>query len=162
MTPEDGLKPPDDAEKSLGEIVADVSEKVSLLVRQEIALAKTEVQDKVSALAKGAAVVAAAGFFLLLALIYFLTALAWLLSDLYGSSAASIWLGFLTVFAILAALGGVGAFLGIRWVKRGAPPTPDLAIEEAKRTREELEQQKVERDQVDRTLEKGDRLWGRR
>ena len=43
-----GPTPPDDASKSLGDIVADVSEKASLLVRQEIELAKAEVSDKVS------------------------------------------------------------------------------------------------------------------
>jgi hypothetical protein len=46
----------------------------------------------------------------------------------------------------------------MRLFKKGAPPTPDLAIEEAKKTRAELEGQKVERDQVGRTLEKGEEL----
>ena len=41
----DGLPPKDDAGKSLGEIVAEVSEKASLLVRQEIELAKAVVTD---------------------------------------------------------------------------------------------------------------------
>ena len=44
-----------------------------------------------------------------------------------------------------AALAGLLAF---RWLKNGSPPTPDLAIEEAKKTREELEHQSIERDQV--------------
>ena len=43
--------------------------------------------------------------------------------------------------------------MAFRLVKKGAPPTPDLAIEEAKRTRAALEQQKVERDQVGRSLD---------
>ena len=49
MTP-----PPHDADKSLGEVVAEVSEKASLLVREEIALAKAEVTSKVKTLGKGA------------------------------------------------------------------------------------------------------------
>jgi hypothetical protein len=40
--------------------------------------------------------------------------------------------------------------------KRGAPPTPDLAIEEAKRTRAELEAQTIQRDQLERSLERGE------
>ena len=47
----------------------------------------------------------------------------------------------LAAVAVLA-LSGAGA-LGVRWLKGGSPPTPDLAIEEAKRTREMLDQQKA-------------------
>ena len=36
----DGLPPQDNADKSLGEIVAEVSEKASQLVREEVELAK--------------------------------------------------------------------------------------------------------------------------
>jgi hypothetical protein len=42
--------------------------------------------------------------------------------------------------------------------KRGAPPTPELAIEEAKRTRAELEAQTIQRDQVSRSLERGEEV----
>ena len=42
--------------------------------------------------------------------------------------------------------------------RSGAPPTPDLAIEQAKATRAELEAQKIQRDQVKRTLEKGEEV----
>ncbi len=55
------------ADKSLGEIVQEVSEKASLLVRQEIDLAKAEVGEKVSSLGKGAGIAAAAGTFLFFA-----------------------------------------------------------------------------------------------
>ena len=55
MSPGDGLPPKDTAEKSLGDIVTDVSDKATLLVREEIELAKAEVTQKVSSLGKGAA-----------------------------------------------------------------------------------------------------------
>jgi hypothetical protein len=45
-----------------------------------------------------------------------------------------------------------------RLFKRGSPPTPELAIEEARRTRAELEAQKIQRDQVARGLERGEEL----
>ena len=51
--------PPQTAEKNLGDIVSEVSEKASLLVRQEIDLAKAEVTDKVTKLARGAGIAAA-------------------------------------------------------------------------------------------------------
>jgi Putative Actinobacterial Holin-X, holin superfamily III len=42
----DGTPPRQDADKSIGEIVAEVSEKASLLVRQEVELAKAEMGEK--------------------------------------------------------------------------------------------------------------------
>ena len=158
MTPGDGTEPQESAEKSLGAIVAEVSEKASLLVREEIELAKAEISDKISKLTKGVIVGIVAGFFALLALLYLLTALSWFFSDLYGEVGTEIWQGFLTTFGILVLLGVVFGLLALRWLKRGSPPTPDLAIEEAKRTREQLERQSVERDQVERSLEKGEEV----
>jgi uncharacterized membrane protein YqjE len=125
------------AEKSLGDVVGDVSTKASLLVREEIELAKTEIAEKVSKLAKGGAVAGAAGVFAVFALIYFFEALAWFFNDLLNVENA-YWAGFLIVFGILMALAAVAGGIGIRWIKKGSPPTPDLAIEEAKRTRAEI------------------------
>jgi len=150
----DGSRPPDTADKSLGDIVGEVSEKASLLIREEIELAKAEIRDKVSKLARGAGVGIAAGVFLLFAFIVFLQALAWFINDLLDVETA-IWAGFGIVTGILVLLAGLAGLLAVRWLKHGAPPTPELAIEEAKRTREELERQSIERDQVPRTLDKG-------
>jgi hypothetical protein len=126
------------AEKSLGDVVGDVSTKASLLVREEIELAKTEIAEKVSSLAKGGAVASAAGIFAVFALIYFFQALAWFFNDLLDVIGTSPWIGFLIVFGILIAFAGLAGWLGIRWIKKGSPPTPALAIEEAKRTRAEI------------------------
>ena len=73
------------------------------------------------------------------------------IADLYGNGPSDIWLGYLSSFGVLVALAGLAGFLALRWIKRGSPPTPDLAIEEAKRTREELERQSIERDQLERS-----------
>ena len=126
------------AEKSLGDVVNDVSTKASLLVREEIELAKSEIAEKAKTLAKGSAVAGAAGVMAVFALIYFFAALAWFLNDLFDTVTTSPWIGFLIVFGFLILLAGVAAMMGFRWIKRGAPPTPDLAIEEAKRTRAEI------------------------
>jgi hypothetical protein len=127
------------AERPLGEIVADVSQKASLLVREEIALAKAEVSDKLGKLGKGAAVAGAGAVFLVFGLIYALFGLAFLINDALGQD-HNIWLGFFIVTALLLVLGGIAIALAIRFFKRGAPPTPDLAIEEARRTRADLEE----------------------
>jgi uncharacterized membrane protein YqjE len=152
-----GVPPKEDAEKGLGEIVAEVSEKASLLVRQEIELAKAEIGQKVSKLTKGAVVGVAAGVFGIFGITMLFHTLAWFLNDLFNWD-TSLWAGFLIVTAGLFVLAGLAALLALRLFKKGAPPTPDMAIEEARKTRAELEAQKIERDQVDRSLEKGEEL----
>ena len=137
MTGGDGI-PPGTAEKSLGEIVSEVSEKASLLVREEIELAKAEVTQKVTRLGKGAAVGAAAGVFLFFAFVIFLHAVAWFFVDLLDLT--SIWIGFLITTGILVLLGVLAGLLALRFFKAGTPPTPELAIEEARKTREALEE----------------------
>jgi hypothetical protein len=148
MTPGNGFKPHEDADKSLGEIVSEVSEKASLLVREEIELAKAEITQKVSRLGKGAAIGAAAGVFAFFAFVVFLHALSWFFVDLFDWD--TVWPGFLMTAGLLLLLGALAGFLAYRLFKKGSPPTPELAIEEAKRTRAAFEQQKVERDQLER------------
>jgi len=136
------------ADKSLGDVVTEVTEKASLLVREEIELAKAEVSQKVTKLGKGAAALAAAGVLAVFALIYLFHALAWFFNDAFDWN--TVWPGYLLTFAVIVAIGAIAGFLGVRWLKGGSPPTPDLAIEEAKRTREMLDQQRVQRDQLTR------------
>jgi uncharacterized membrane protein YqjE len=141
---------PPSADKNLGEIVAEVSEKASLLVRQEIELAKAEVTGKLSKLTRGAAVGAAAGVFAIFGITMFFHGLAWFFNDLFDWN-NDLWAGFALVTAILFLLALLAAFLAFRLVKKGSPPTPDLAIEEAKKTRAQFEAQSIERDQLERS-----------
>jgi uncharacterized membrane protein YqjE len=152
-----GVPPKKDADKDLGEIVAEVSEKASLLVRQEVELAKAEITDKFTKLGRGAAIGAAAGVFAIFGITMLFHTLAWLLDDLFNWD-TSVWAGFLIVTLALFLLAGLAAFIAARLFKKGAPPTPDMAIEEARKTRADLEAQKIERDQVGRSLEKGEEL----
>ena len=126
------------AEKPLGDLVNDVSSKASLLIREEIELAKAEISEKVTSLAKGSGIAIAAGVFVVFALIYFFEAVAWFLNDLFDTVNTSPWLGFVIVFGFLMILAAIAGLIGVRWIKRGAPPTPEMAIEEAKRTRAEI------------------------
>jgi uncharacterized membrane protein YqjE len=141
---------PPGADKNLGEIVSEVSEKASLLVRQEIELAKAEVTSKVSKLTRGAAVAAAAGVFLIFGITMFFHGLAWFFNDLFDWN-NDLWAGFALVTAILFLLAILAGFLAFRLFKKGAPPTPDMAIEEAKKTRAQFEAQSIERDQLERS-----------
>jgi hypothetical protein len=125
----------DQQTSELGKAIQEVSEKASLLVREEIALAKAELSEKISGLVKGAAVGAAAGVFILAGLIYFLHFLALLIAELLGDT---VWLGYLIVAGALFLFGGLAGFMAARFLKKGTPPTPQMAIEEGKLIKETL------------------------
>ena len=132
-----GTRPPGSADKALGEIVTDVTAKATFLVKEEIELAKAEVTTKATRLAKGGGFFAGAGVLAVFALIYFFIFLALGISDWFG---LKVWVGFLIVTLLLFITVGVLALLGVRFVKKGSPPTPDMAIEEAKLTRAAIEE----------------------
>jgi hypothetical protein len=116
----------------LARAVQDVTERAQILVREEIELAKAEVATKVSKLAKGAAIGAAAGIFLFFSLIYFLNAASWFVWKLVrGDGTDNFYLGFLIVAGAIFILGILAGLIAARLLKKGAPPTPAMAIEEA-------------------------------
>jgi uncharacterized membrane protein YqjE len=119
----------------LGQAIQDVTDKASLLIREEIELAKTEVMEKVTKLIKGAVVGIVAGIFAVFGLVYLLHAAAWALWQLIGGT-DDFWIGFLIVAVVLFLLGALAGFIAARFVKRGAPPTPQMAIEEGKLIKE--------------------------
>ena len=116
--------------ENIATAVTEVSERVTLLIREEIELAKAEVTQKVTKLARGAAIGAAAGVFGIFAFIYFLTTVAWLLNQVLGSE----WLGFLIVLVLLLALTGAGGLIAYRLLRVGAP-MPTMAIDGAQKIR---------------------------
>jgi predicted lipid-binding transport protein (Tim44 family) len=120
----------------LARAIQDVTEKAQLLVREEIALARAEVTDKVGKLARGAAVGAAAGVFLIGFLIMLMHALAWAIWSILSDSSGSIWLGFAILALLLLILAAVAGLVAYRFVRRGTPPTPQMAIEEAQLIRQ--------------------------
>jgi uncharacterized membrane protein YqjE len=127
--------PEDD--RGVGELVFDVSERVSSLVREEFELAKTEVIEKVTQLVRGSVVGAAAGLFAFLGLILFMHFFAWLLNDLFFGD--NIWAGFLVEAVLFFAIAAIAGLVAYRAVQAGAPPVPEMAIEEGKRIRQTLE-----------------------
>lgn len=120
---------------SFGTAVTEVSERMSLLVREEIELAKAEVMVKVMSIARGAAAVAAGAVFGVFAVIFALLAAGWGIDDALVSGVSNIWIGFAIVFGVLGVL-ALGAFV-FAWRKLtvGAP-MPKMAIDEAKKIRE--------------------------
>jgi len=122
-----GAKVPEDM--SVGELVFEVSDRASVLIREEIELAKTEVTEKVNRLLRGSVAGLAAGIFALLALFLLMHGFAWLLNDLVFNN---FWAGFFVEAGIFLLIGAGAGLFAWRSFKRAAPPTPDMAIEEAK------------------------------
>lgn len=133
--------------ENIARAVTEVSEKVSVLVREELELAKAEVTQKVTSIAKGAVAVAAGAVFGVFAVIFALMTLAWGIDAIVVSGAGDIWIGFIAVFGALIVL-TIAAFLfAWRKLKVGAPK-PDMAIDEAKRIRETVAVKPAEAEKV--------------
>jgi uncharacterized membrane protein YqjE len=124
--------------KAIADAVNEISERASLLVREEIELAKAEVSHKLGRLAKGAVVGGAAGVFAIFGVVLLVEGLAWLAWWALPVSSGKIFWGFFLVAAVLFLLGGFAGLLAARLFKSSAPPMPAMAIEEARKTREEL------------------------
>ncbi|MGN6187968.1 MAG: phage holin family protein [Conexibacter sp.] len=119
---------------TLADAVTQVSERASLLVREEIELAKAEMAVKARKLAVGAVVGIVAGVFFLTALFFLLNAAAWGTYLIFGGTA--YWAGFAIVAGVLFILGVLAGGLAYRALRRGTPPAPTMAIDEAKKIRD--------------------------
>ena len=120
--------------ENLARAVTEVSERVAVLIREEIELAKAETVEKITSLARGALAVAAGAVFGLFALVVGLSALAWGLDAILTDSAGDIWIGFVIVVGVLVFLMVIAFIFAWRKLKVGAP-TPKMAIDEAKKIR---------------------------
>jgi uncharacterized membrane protein YqjE len=129
--------PQSQEDRSVSELVFDVAEKSSSLVREEIELAKTEISEKVGKLLRGSVVGVAAGIFAFLALILIMEGVAWLLAEEVFDGNA--WPGFFVEAALFLLIAAAAGFIAYRAVQAGAPPVPEQAIEEAKLTKATLE-----------------------
>ena len=131
------------ADVKVGQAIQEVSERAQILVREEIELAKAEVTEKVSSLVKGAVVGIVAGIFAVIGLLFLLHGLAWLIYYLLFPDGTYFW-GFFVVAGVLFLFGALAGFLATRAFKRGSPPKPELAIDEAKRIRETVKSEHPE------------------
>ncbi len=123
-----------DDQQTIAQAITDISERATLLVREEIELAKAEVTQKVTKLVKGAIVGIVAGVFFLVGLLFLLDSAAWGAYKIVGGT--DYWAGFLIVAGALFVLGVLAGILAYRAVRSGAPPVPSMAIDEAKKIRE--------------------------
>lgn len=125
--PPPGGPPSDAREKPIGELLKQLSEQTSTLVRQEIELAKAEVTDKGKKAGIGAGFLAGAGLLALLAL-GALTAFFILLLD----GALANWLAALVVTLVYLAIAGVLGLMGKKKLQEAGPPVPEQTVQTVK------------------------------
>jgi Putative Actinobacterial Holin-X, holin superfamily III len=111
------------SEKSLGELVATATKDLSLLVSQEVALAKAELKKEVAHAGKGAGMLGGAGFLGLFALIFLSISLAYAISW-FGIGLG--W-GFFIVGMLYLVVAGVLALLGKKQLSKVGPPEKTIA-----------------------------------
>ena len=114
-------------ERPIGELLKQLSQETTTLVRQELELAKAEMAEKGKKAGKGAGMFGGAGVVGLLAL-GALTAALILALD----TAMDGWLAALAVGLVYAAVAGVLALSGKKEVQQATPPIPEQTVETVK------------------------------
>ena len=113
----------DASEKSLGELVATATKDLSVLVSQEVALAKAELKKEVAHAGKGAGMLGGAGVTGLFALIFLSIAAAYAISW-FGIGLG--W-GFFIVGMLYLVVAAVLALLGKKQISKVGPPEKTIA-----------------------------------
>jgi hypothetical protein len=116
---------------AIAEAITEISDKAQLLIREEIELAKTEVTEKLTKLAKGAGIGIAAGTFVIFGVVILLEGFSWLAYWVLPVPTGTYFYGFFFVALGLFVFGGLAGWIASRFLRGGAPPTPQLAIDEA-------------------------------
>ena len=125
----------DDQEHSSGDLVKMMSEQVSVLIRDEMELARLEMTGKGKQAALGAGMFGASG---VVAVYGVGCLLACAIIAISGVVAA--WLAALIVGAALLAAAGGAALLGKRRMQKAAPPVPEQAVADVKADIEEIKE----------------------
>jgi hypothetical protein len=115
--------PPDPTSSSTGELVGQLSEQVSTLVRDEVRLAQAEVTQKARRLGVGAGLFGGAGLVALLGLNALITAAILGLANVLPG-----WLSAIIIGVVLFAMAGVLALLGRKDVRQATPPLPTRTL----------------------------------
>lgn len=112
---------------SIGTLVGRLSEQISRLVRAEIASAKAELAAKAKSIGAGIALIVVGLVLSLYALGYLLYAATAGLAN-----AVPLWLAALIVGVVLLLLTGALVAVGLKLLKKGTPPTPEITINSVK------------------------------
>ena len=117
----------------VGAAAKQVAEHASSLARLELELAAAELKRKVVALGLGIGLGVGALVFLLFMLGFLFATVAAVLAIFLDT-----WAALLIVTGLLLGIAGVLGMLALGSIRKGTPPVPEQAIQEAKRTTEAL------------------------
>lgn len=124
------------ADRSLGELFSELSRETSTLVRQEVALAKTELTAKATQVGKDVGFLAAGGAVAYAGLLAIIAGIIILIGDLINN----MWLSALIVGLIIAGIGYYLVQKGLSDLKN-ANLAPEQTIESVKETKEWVQEQ---------------------
>jgi hypothetical protein len=116
------------AEASTAQLVSQMTEQVSTLVRDELALAKVEMVDKGKRAGKGAGMLGGAGVLAMYGVGALLVTIGAALATFLP-----VWLSALIVTVVVFAIAGVAALMGKKQVQQAVPPAPTAAVDSTKR-----------------------------
>jgi hypothetical protein len=123
------MAPANPNERSLGELFAELSRETSTLVRNEVALAKTELSEKAARVGRDAGMVALGGALAHAGLLAIVAALVLLLA----TAGLSPWLAAIIAGIAIAGVGYIIAQKGLTALKRDGI-TPQQTIDSVKET----------------------------
>lgn len=115
------------AQLPMAQLLRRLSDQTSLLVREEVALAKAELAEKGRRASRGAGMFGGAAVCAIYGVGALVTAAIVALS-----LAVATWLAALIVAVVLLALAGIAALAGKRQVQQAGPPLPEQTVETVK------------------------------
>jgi len=115
-------------DQQIGDLVKQLSEQTSTLVRKELQLAQIELKEKGKRAGIGAGLFGGAGVVMLYGVGALVAAVILLLA-----TALAAWLSALIVAVVLLAGAGIAALMGKKQVQQAVPPQPEQAIQSTKR-----------------------------
>jgi hypothetical protein len=121
--------------ENIAAAITEISERATLLIRDEIDLARAEISSKIRKIVTGVGVGAVAGVFVLVAVMFVLEGLAWLCWYELFPAGEYFW-GFFMMAGVLLVVAVLGGVLAWKALRRSSPPAPTMAIDEARKIRE--------------------------
>ena len=115
-------------DQPIGDLVKQLSEQTATLVRQEMKLAQTELQEKGKKAGIGAGMFGAGGL-----VAFFGAATLIAAAVLALATAVDSWLAAVIVGVVLLLVAGVAALLGKKQIEQATPPAPEQAVQSTKR-----------------------------
>ena len=116
-------------DQSVSDLVKQLSEQTATLVRQEMKLAQTELQEKGKKAGIGAGMFGAGGLVAFFGAACLIAAAVLALATAVDHS----WLAALIVGVVLLAVAGVAALMGKKQIEEATPPAPEQAVQSMKR-----------------------------